>query len=209
MARHGTGGSSSPSPFSSLRGSELHLSLASTQHPGQPGRRPALEQAQEVRSQPLTAIRKLGEACQALPVEGPAQSSILAQLEFQAGMFSRWAVGQVQIPEAEVNALQRSFPAVSLQPPAGPSWEREGEPPLGLEQGHGDLGGSFSQVQAKPEVHFMCRALYTHVATLRFQLDSICKRKSTSLFSPLLFRLFSFSPYLNKTSGLMAFSGPF
>ena len=126
MARHRTGGSSSPSPFSSLRGSELHLSLASTQHPGQPGRRPALEQAQEVRSQPLTAIRKLGEACQALPVEGPAQSSILAQLEFQAGMFSRWAVGQVQIPEAEVNALQRSFPAVSLQPPAGPSWEREG-----------------------------------------------------------------------------------
>ena len=48
-----------------------------------------LEQAEEVRSQPLTAIRKLGEDCQALPVEGPSQSSILVRLEFQAGMFSR------------------------------------------------------------------------------------------------------------------------
>ena len=88
------GGSGSPSPLSSLQGSEPHLSLASTQHPGRPGRRPALQQAEEVRSQPLTAIRKLGEACQALPVEGASQSSILVQLEFQAGMFSRGQWGK-------------------------------------------------------------------------------------------------------------------
>lgn len=114
------------------------------------------------------------------------------------------------IPEAEVNTLLRSFPAVSLQPRAGPSWEWEGEAPLGLEQGQGGLGGSFSQVQGKPEVHFMCWALYTHVAALWFQLDSICKQKSTSFFfPPVLFRLFSFFPSLNKTLGLIAFSGPF
>ena len=53
-----------------------------------------LEQAEEVRSQPLTAIRKLGEDCQALPVEGASQSSILVWLEFQAGMFSRGRWGK-------------------------------------------------------------------------------------------------------------------
>lgn len=109
-------------PSQALRSSSC--CLPSTEHPGWP-RKPTLEQAKEVRSQPLTAIRKSGEACQPLPVLGPLQSScFMVRLEFQAGMFSRQQWGKCKFQRLS-NILERNFLPVSLQATTRPSWEWE------------------------------------------------------------------------------------
>lgn len=104
-----------PSPVElEPRGAQA-AAFPSTEHPGWP-RKPTLEQAKEVKSQPLTAIRKSGEACQPLPVPGPLQSScFMVRLEFQAGMFSRQRWGKCKFQRLRQHFAEEFF---ACQPPA-------------------------------------------------------------------------------------------
>lgn len=169
-----------------------------------------MEQAKEVRSQPLTAIRKLGEACQPLPVPGPSQSScFMVRLEFQARMFSRQQWGKCKFQRLRQHFAGEFFSlsAFSLQ---------EGLPGsvrclLGMEQGQEGLGSSYSQ---GPEeivgTSSMCQALlhrcnhFMVPAGFNMQTEVNCISFLSFLDCSL-----SSHPQIKSQAGLIAFLGLF